>query len=100
MATQRSREIAIRSALGAKPRDVLYIVLAKALSLATLGVIAGAVAAVALTHLLAGLLFGVTPTDPATFAAVAALIIGVALVAGALPAARATRIDAAQTLKM
>ena len=97
--TQRTREIAIRAALGATPVDVLRMVIAKALLLATAGIGAGTAAAAAVARLLTGLLYGVTPTDPATYLAVAVLLIGVAIVSGALPAMRAVRIDGARALK-
>ena len=97
--TQRTREIAIRAALGATPFDVLRMVIAKALGLAAAGVVAGVAAAAALARLLTGLLHGVTATDPATYVAVAALLMGVAILSGALPAIRAMRIDGARALK-
>ena len=97
--TQRTREIAIRAALGATPFDVLRMVIAKALGLAAAGIVAGVAAAAALARLLTGLLYGVTATDPATYVAVAALLMGVALLSGALPAIRAMRIDGARALK-
>jgi putative ABC transport system permease protein len=97
--TLRTREIAIRAALGARPVDVLRMVIGKALALAAAGIAAGVAAAAVLARLLTGLLYGVTPTDPATYLAVAALLMGVAVVSGALPAARAVRIDGARALK-
>ena len=96
---QRTREIAIRAALGARRADVLRLVLSKALALALLGVAAGLATALALTRVLSGLLFGVTATDPLTYATVAALLIAVALLAGAVPAVRAARIDGARLLR-
>jgi putative ABC transport system permease protein len=96
---QRTREIAIRSALGARRSDVLRLVLFKALWLSAVGIVAGLAASAALTGVLAGQLFGVTPTDPVTYAVVVALLIAVALAAGAIPAARAMRIEAAIALK-
>ena len=92
---QRRREIAIRAALGASRRDVIGMVLSKALWLSLAGVAAGLAAAVWLTRALSGLLFGVTATDPGTYAAVAALLVVVALAAGVVPAVRALRIDGA-----
>ncbi len=96
---QRTREFAIRSALGARRQDVLRLVLLKAIWLAAAGVTVGLAASAALTGVLSGQLFGVTPTDPATYVAVIALLVGVALAAGAIPAARAMRIDATTALK-
>ena len=96
---QRTREIAIRSALGARPRDVLAMVLVKACWLAAAGVVVGMAASMALTRVLAGQLYGVEATDPVTYSAVAALLIGVTLFAGAIPAVRATRIDATLAMR-
>jgi putative ABC transport system permease protein len=92
-AARRTREMGVRIALGARSTDVLRLVLTRGLGLALAGVVAGAVAALGLTRALQGLLFGVRPTDPLTFAAVALLLLGVALLASYLPARRATRVD-------
>jgi putative ABC transport system permease protein len=96
---QRTREIAIRCALGARPADVVRMVLVKACWLAAGGVASGVAASIALGRVLAGQLFGVAPTDPLTYTTVAALLVGVTLVAGAIPAARATRIDPTLAMK-
>jgi putative ABC transport system permease protein len=90
---QRSREIGIRVALGAHPRDVLRMVLGQAARLAALGVVAGLAGAIALSRAIASLLFQLSPTDPATLGTMAALLAAVALVASYLPARRATRVD-------
>jgi putative ABC transport system permease protein len=97
--TQRTREIAIRSALGARRMDLMRLVLGKALGLAIIGVTLGTLAAMQVAGLLTGMLFGVTPIDPWTYTAAAALLIAVALAAGVVPAFRALRIDGAQALR-
>jgi predicted permease len=91
--TQRTREIGIRLALGAQRRDVLLLVAREGLGLALIGVAIGLAGAFALTRLMVGLLFGVTPTDAGTFATVSLGLIAVALVACYIPARRATKVD-------
>jgi predicted permease len=93
LVTQRTREIGVRLALGASPRDVLRMVVGRGLRLAGLGVAIGLVAALVLTRLMQGVLYGVTPTDPLTFVGVAAALLAVAAFASWLPARRATRVD-------
>ena len=90
---QRTQEIGIRLALGAKRLDVLRLILGEGMKMAALGLLIGIVAALGLTRLMAKLLFGVSATDPLTFAAVAALLAIVALAACYIPARRAMRVD-------
>jgi putative ABC transport system permease protein len=90
---QRTREFGIRVAVGATKRDVLRLVLRRAAVLVVSGLCLGMLGAVALTRVIASLLYGVTPLDPLTFAAVPFLLSAVALSASSIPARRATRID-------
>jgi putative ABC transport system permease protein len=91
--TQRTQELGIRIALGAQRRDVLRLVLTQGTRLTLLGVAIGVLAALALSRVLGTLLFGVSATDPLTFAGVAGLLVVVALLACFIPARRATRVD-------
>jgi predicted permease len=90
---ERTREIGIRMALGAEKSDITRMILRRSLLLVTLGVALGVVGALAVTRVLARFLFEVKPTDLPTFLGVAALLVAVALLAGLLPAQRATRVD-------
>jgi len=99
LVVQRTREIGIRMALGALPREILGLVLSQGAWLAGLGIAAGVVVALAATRLLAGLLFGVEPTDPATFVATVAALAIVAGIASVLPAVRAIRTDPVDALR-
>jgi putative ABC transport system permease protein len=97
--TQRRREIGVRMALGADRRDVLRLVLTRALRIVVAGVIAGLAGAVGVTRVLQTFLFGVTPTDPIAFTVVTLLLMAVGLMAAWLPARRATRIDPCAALR-
>jgi ABC-type antimicrobial peptide transport system permease subunit len=99
MVVQRRQEIGIRMALGARTEQVVRSVLSQGLALIAAGVIVGAVAALWLGRFLAGLIFGVGTTDPATFAGVALLLVMAALVASLVPALRATQLDPASVLR-
>jgi putative ABC transport system permease protein len=90
---QRTREIGIRIALGARRSHVLRWVMVEGAQMAVVGVVVGVVAALGLTRLMAGLLYGVSAVDPATFACVAGVLLIVALVACYIPAYRAMRVD-------
>jgi ABC-type antimicrobial peptide transport system permease subunit len=91
--SERTREIGIRLALGADSGAILRMILRQGLGLAVAGTAVGLVGAVVVSHLMTGLLYGVRPTDPPTFAGVALLLIGVALAACYIPARRAVRVD-------
>jgi putative ABC transport system permease protein len=97
---QRSSEIGIRMALGALPGDVLRLVLRQGLALAAVGVALGTAAALAAARLMRSQLYEVSPADPVTFAAVAAALLGVALLATLIPARRATRIDPMEAMRV
>jgi predicted permease len=90
---QRTREIGIRIALGAKPERVRWLVIGHGLLLAGVGLAIGIAGAFALTRLFSSLLYGITPTDPLTFGAVGGLLLLVAFAASYLPARWATRVD-------
>jgi len=100
LAAQRTREIGIRMALGASPGDVQRIVLADGVRAAAAGVVVGALATIAAGRILAAHLYGVSPADPLTFAAVAAVLLGVAGAASVVPARRAARVDPLRALHM
>jgi predicted permease len=99
VATQRTREIGIRMALGAADRDVRQMFLRHGVLLSAVGIGTGLAAAAGLTQLMSALLFGVSSLDPATYAAVAAALAGTALLASYLPARRASRVDPADALR-
>ncbi len=91
--TQRAKELGVRLALGARPGDVLSLVLRQGVRLALIGLGIGLVASLALSRLIRGMLFGVSATDPLTFVLIPLLLLAVTLVATWVPARRATRVD-------
>src|SRR5262249_32149146 len=91
--SQRTREIGVRMALGARARDVVRLVVREAVTLVVIGTAAGLGLAAALSRLVASFLFGVGPMDAATFAAIPILLATVALIASYLPARRAMKVD-------
>jgi putative ABC transport system permease protein len=98
--SQRTREIGIRLAMGARARDIIKLVSITTLTLVAAGLLSGTLASLALTRLLRYQLWGIGPTDPATFVAVIALLSGVSLAACLIPARRATRVNPTQALRM
>jgi predicted permease len=93
MVSERRREIGIRMALGAAQRSVVQMVMGQGIAIAGAGLVLGLAGALALNRVMASLLFGVQPTDPATFVVVSATIVTVAVIACFLPARRASRVD-------
>jgi predicted permease len=97
--TRKTHEIGIRMALGAKPADVLAMIVRQGIMLTLIGVSIGTVAALGVTRLISSMIFGVTPYDPLTFVAVAAILVIVAMAACYIPARRAMRVDPVVALR-
>ena len=97
--TERTHEIGVRMALGAESRHVLGLVVRQGLSAAAVGAAIGLAGAAVLSRTMEGLLFGVTATDPLTFAAVILMLLSVTVVACYVPARRATRVDPTTALR-
>jgi ABC-type antimicrobial peptide transport system permease subunit len=99
LVARRRREIGVRIALGARPVDVLRLVVGRGMALAGAGVVLGTAGALALTRFMRGILYNVTPTDPGTFSAVAIVLLVAAALASWLPARRAARVDPSVALR-
>jgi putative ABC transport system permease protein len=97
--TERTHELGIRIALGAQPRDIFRLVVGQGLILILIGVGIGLAAAFALTRLMSGLLYGISPTDPTTFITISLLLAAIALLASYIPARRATKVDPMLSLR-
>ncbi len=99
LVSQSKHDLGIRIALGAQPANIVGLVVRQGMELTAVGVVAGLVGAVAVTRVMASLLFGVTATDTLTFGTVAGLLAGAALFATVIPARRATRVDPMTVLR-
>jgi putative ABC transport system permease protein len=97
--TQRTQEVGVRMALGARPGDVIRLILKQGLTLTLIGVAAGVLGAIAAARVMSGLLYGVTATDPATFVAISLLLAIVAMLACYLPARRAAKVEPMAALR-
>jgi putative ABC transport system permease protein len=97
--SQRTHEIGVRVALGAQLRDVLSLVVRRSVALTVMGLAIGLIGAFALTRVLSGVLFGVSPTDPASYVGISLVLFAVALVASYVPARRAARVEPAVALR-
>jgi putative ABC transport system permease protein len=97
--TQRTQEIGVRMALGASRKSVLRMVLWETMRPVALGAVLGLAGGVAASRLMHSVLFGLSTLDPVTFAGVSGLLVGVALIAGYVPARKATRVDPTVALR-
>ena len=97
--TRRTHELGIRTSLGASRREIIALVMGHGMRLTAIGLAAGVIASLALTRFLAGMLYGVRPTDPATLAAVTVLLGTITLLACYIPARRATTVDPMTALR-
>jgi predicted permease len=96
---RRRRELGIRLAVGARPREILMMIVKQGLALAFIGIVVGSLAAIGLTRFGVSLLYGVAPTDPTTFVVVPSVLMGVALLACLVPARAAARLDPVEVLR-
>jgi len=99
MVGQRSREIGLRTALGARPADILKLIVTKGVVLAGVGIIAGVILSASTASMMASLLYGVRPHDPTVFVVVPLLLFTVAVLASYVPAWRATKVDSVTALR-
>jgi putative ABC transport system permease protein len=99
LAAQRRQELAVRMAVGASRANIFWIVLKQSLAMAAAGASIGLVGAFAAQKLTSGVLFGISPVDPATFASAAAFLIAIAALAGTIPGLRVMRIDPSRLLR-
>jgi putative ABC transport system permease protein len=97
--SQRTRELGLRMALGARTQDTMRLVVGQSMALVAIGILIGVAGAIGVTRTLSGLLYGVSPLDPLVFGAVAAALAGTALTACLMPARRATKVDPIQALR-
>jgi ABC-type antimicrobial peptide transport system permease subunit len=97
--SRRMREMGIRLALGAPPRSLMRLVLGEGVRLGVIGVVIGLAGAAALTRLMQGMIYGVSPLDPVTFAAVGTALLGVAFLASYAPARRAVQADPLESIR-
>jgi ABC-type antimicrobial peptide transport system permease subunit len=99
LVSQRTQEIGVRLALGASARDVLGMLMRDAMRPVTLGIALGITGAIALTRVLAAMLFGVSATDAATYVVACAVLAGAAMIASIVPARRALKVDAIAAIR-